>query len=44
MYAECVGCKNYHRNDGFIEEDIYHCNKDLIPNSEDNEEPSCYEI
>ena len=43
MYAECVGCNNYHRDDCFIEEDIYYCDKELIPDTDNNEEPSCYE-
>lgn len=42
IYPECIGCKNYYPVEELIEEDVYYCSKDLIPDAE-NEDPSCYE-
>ncbi len=42
MYPECIGCSNYRRMEGLIEEEVYSCDKELIPDTE-NEQPECYE-
>lgn len=43
MYPECIGCNHYQEIEGLIEEEVYSCDKELIPDDENSgNEPDCY--